>query len=260
MAAKLRARLWRTSLLTPVVRQEMWQLFERFYTDVRRRQFEADLDGKDDVILLTDREDDSLQGFSTLMRYQTEVEGKRYAIVFSGDTIVAPQYWGQTALQIAFYRYVVATKVEFPKLPVYWFLITKGYRTYLLLSRNFLEYWPRHDRLTPRRMTALLDKLAHDRFGKAWRPELGLLKFDEPHGRLKEEVAPVSDGLLHQPDIRFFLERNPHHGRGDEFCCLGKIDAKFALAYAAKRLRRTVSKLGRRRRKPWHPRARSSES
>jgi hypothetical protein len=260
LVAKLRARLWRIEALTPSLRQEMWQLFERFYSDVRRAQFEEDLDGKHDVILLFDRRDDSLQGFSTLMRYQVEVEGKRYAIVFSGDTIVAPKYWGQSALQVAFYRYVVATKVEFPKLPVYWFLITKGYRTYLLLSRNFLEYWPRHDKPTPPRMKALLAKLASDRFGSAWRPELGLLQFDEPHGRLKEEVAPLTDLDLAHADIRFFAEKNPQHARGDELCCLGRIDAKFALAYAAKQLRRTVAKVSRRRRKAWHPRARSSES
>jgi hypothetical protein len=247
----LRATLWRQPRLSAAQRTEMWGLFSRFYADVDPATFERDLAGKHDVILLRDRRDQSLQGFSTLMRYQVEAGGRRYAIVFSGDTIVAPEYWGQTALQVAFYRYVVATKIEFPTLPVYWFLITKGYRTYLLLSRNFLEYWPRHDRPTPAPMLALLEKLARDRFGDAFDSERGILVFDSPHGRLKGEVAPVTPELLEHADIRFFADKNPNHARGDELCCLGRIDARFALAYAAKRLGRMLPLFDRRRRKPW---------
>jgi hypothetical protein len=246
MSAKLRARLWRQAALSSHQRDQMWALFARFYSDVSRPQFDADLAGKHDVILLNDRKDRSLQGFSTLMRYQVEVQGHRYAIVFSGDTIVAPEYWGQSALQLAFYRYVVATKVEFPRLPVYWFLITKGYRTYLLLSRNFLEYWPRHDQPTPPDRQALLDHVARERFGAAWKPELGLLQFDTPHGRLKDEVAPISDTHLQEPDIRFFATQNPRHAHGEELCCLGRIDARFALAYAAKRFKRALAPSPRR--------------
>ena len=57
--------------------------------------------------------------------------------------MIAQAYWGQKALQRVFTRYVVGVKLRHPLQRVYWFLITKGYKTYLLLSRYFPEYWPR---------------------------------------------------------------------------------------------------------------------
>ncbi|MBI5507241.1 MAG: hypothetical protein HY903_00685 [Deltaproteobacteria bacterium] len=246
-SGKLGARIVPRAGLSASERLEMWRLFCRFYDDVTRAQFDLDLDAKDDVILLLSG-DGVLQGFSTLARYSLAACGRRYQIVFSGDTIVDPRYWGQTALQLAFYRYVLATKLRCPWRPLYWFLITKGYRTYLLLSRNFLEYWPRHDRPTPPEVGALLAAVAGGRFPAAWRPALGILRFAAARGRLKESVAPITPELLRHADIRFFVAKNPGHAAGDELCCLGRIDLRFALAYAAKQLGRLATRLWRRRR------------
>src|SRR4029079_15523392 len=104
---------------------------------------------KEHVIVLRDSGDGSLKGYSTLYVFDASVDGRRVKAVFSGDTIVDDMYWGQSTLQRAFFRYVLALKVRNPTVPLYWFLISKGFRTYLLLSRNFPEYWPRHEASTP---------------------------------------------------------------------------------------------------------------
>lgn len=218
-------------------RDTMWSLLEAHYDDVTRERFDADLDAKDHVILL--RSNGALRGFSTLQRLSGEVLGRPYRAVYSGDTVIDPAFHGQTALQVAFYRYVFTTRLMSPTVPLFWFLISKGYKTYLLLSRNFPEHWPRRDQATPPWQAAVLDDLATRKFGSAWHPVRGVLIFDPPAGRLRAGVSPV-EPALDDPDVAFFVARNPGHARGDELCCLGRVDRNFALSYGWKALRKRL--------------------
>lgn len=235
-ATQSRRLRWETrpvDRLAPSVKRQMWALFQRHYDNVTFEQFIRDLEAKDHVILLHDPgQDGELAGFSTLEHYQRTVGGRRVAVVYSGDTIVAPRYWGQTALQRAFLGYIVRFKLRHPLTPCYWFLLSKGYKTYLLLSRNFPEHWPNCSHPTPGWERALIHALARDKFGGAWRPELGVLRFGRRQCRLKGDVAPIPPGLsASDAQVRFFSQMNPEHAQGDELCCVGKINLRQWLFY-----------------------------
>lgn len=237
--------------LDPETREAMWHCFSRYYEEVERAAFEADLSEKQRVILLRDSGDGSLQGFSTLKIYDLVHQGRRCVAIFSGDTIVEAAYWGQKALHRTFLRFVISQKLSRPHLPLYWFLITKGYKTYLLLARNFPEYWPRHERPTPSWEASLIDHLAREKFGDAWRPERGVLEFPRCAGKLRDGVAPLDEALLAAPDARFFAEKNPGHAGGDELCCIGKVDLRLYFAFSWKQLRRFASLTGGVARRVW---------
>ncbi len=226
-------------------RDAMWRVFNVYYADVSRETFEGDLAKKNDVILLRDKHDDTIQGFSTLQQLERSIDGRRVVSIFSGDTIVDRDYWGQRALHWAFTRYLFRVKLQNPLSSVYWFLISKGYKTYLLLSRNFPEHFPRHDRPTPAWQQTLLDSLSQEMFGDDYKPALGLLQFEQCPGRLKNWVAPLNPDMVDAPDVRFFLKTNPHHMRGDELCCLGKVDLKFMFYGPLRLLRKAVREIAK---------------
>lgn len=241
---QLRGRLGAETLpvrsLDPHTRQELWNLYRSYYERTDAARFYADLDEKHDIILLRDLADGALAGFSTLHVSEVELDGRRTHVIFSGDTIIAPAYHGQSALQRAFVAYILAVKWRARDEDVYWFLISKGYKTYLLLARNFPCFWPRHDLATPAREKTLLDTLAVTRFGSAYDPATGIVRFDPPGPRLRADVAPLPASPA--PDIAFFANSNPGHADGDELCCIGKVDLQLGLAYA----RRLATKVGRR--------------
>lgn len=224
----------------------MWELFARYYEDVTADKFERDLAGKAHVILIRAAGDHSVQGFSTITSFQRTVQGRRVVGVFSGDTIMAESNWHQTVLQRAFLSYVIRVKARYPLTPVYWFLISKGFRTYLLLARNFPEYWPRHDRATPRWQAAVLDDFARSRFGDAWQPELGVLRFPKCEGKLKGEVVGIDDRARSLAEVRFFEQRNPGHASGEELCCLGRVNGRLWTSYMLKLGRKALG-VGRKR-------------
>jgi hypothetical protein len=245
---RLAAEIVSVSALDRTTLDGMWMVFSRYYAEVTRERFERDLSNKRDVILLRDSGDHSVQGFSTLQVYDRVYRGRSCLTVFSGDTVIDEEYWGQSALHRAFVRYVVLLKLRNPHRPVYWFLISKGYKTYLLLSRNFTTYFPRHDRETPAWERAMIASLARDKYGEAFDETAGVLRFPECEGKLKEGVAPIEAALLEADDIRFFAERNPGHVDGDELCCLGRVDlglwAKFTARVLSKALRGGARRLG----------------
>lgn len=248
-SGRLRGRVVPVARLSAETLEQMWAVFSKYYADIHRAKFEADLSEKQDVILLEDDGDRSVQGFSTLEVYARRLHGRAFVAVYSGDTVVEEAYWGQSALQRTFTRYMVRTKLAHPLTPVYWYLISKGYKTYLLLARNFPTHYPRYDRPTPPFAQAVLDLLSADKFAQAYRPEQGILHFEQCQGRLKRGVAPVDASLLAYPDIRFFVERNPGHADGDELCCLGRVDLAFPAHFLLRQARKSLrGALGRARR------------
>lgn len=246
-SGRLVASVVPVATLSEALREAMWSLYERHYEGVSRETFERDLADKRDVILARDEGDGSLQGFSTLTWAFQVHEGRRFLAIYSGDTIVAPAYWGQRALQNRFGAYFTRLKLRHPLTPTYWFLVSKGYKTYLLLSRNFPEHWPRHGRATPRWERGALDLLAHGRFGAAWDPDAGVIRFGGPSARLREGVAALDEQALEAEDVRFFLRSNPGHAQGDELACLGRIGITLWLGYLAKQVRRRAAGAARRR-------------
>ena len=220
------------------MRDRMWEIFLKYYTGITREAFDKDLSKKNHVIMVCDTGDNSIQGFSTIEIMKHTLNGRKFLAVFSGDTIVEKEYWRQNALHMAFLQYIVKLKLKNPFTPLYWFLISKGYKTYLLLSRNLLRYWPRYDTPTPEWENSMLDYLVREKYPEVWIPEKGVLHFEECSGKLKSQNAPITNDLLEFPDIKFFAEKNPGHVDGDELCCIGLIDNKQILSSTWKQGRR----------------------
>jgi hypothetical protein len=222
--------------------QAMWAVFADYYRRSDFERFVLDLHEKSHVIVLRHKRDNTIKGFSTLQCYRQSVGARMVHIIYSGDTIVAREFWGQTALQRAFVWYICKYKLARPRVPVFWFLTSKGYKTYLLLSRNFPEYWPRHDKRTPELPRSIIHQFATQKFGKQWHPDLGLLRHTENSGRLAHHVAPITEEMRRKyPDIDFFARQNPNHETGDELCCIGLVNPAMWLNFLkrllAKRLR-----------------------
>ena len=110
-----------------------------------------------------------------------------------------------------------------PGVPLYWFLISKGYRTYRYLSVYARRYYPHHAESTPATQQRLLDAMARHKFREAYDPATGLIRFAQSQGHLRPALAGVRDGLLERPEVRFFLARNPRYGEGDELACMTEL-------------------------------------
>src|SRR5262249_49808313 len=101
---KLRARTVKVAALTEGDKVQMFALMQRYYDEVSREQFLKDLAKKDDVILLLDDSEQQIRGFSTLVSIRLRHRGKIVHGIFSGDTVIEKDYWGQRTLGKVFLR------------------------------------------------------------------------------------------------------------------------------------------------------------
>lgn len=219
----MRSRLVRREDLTAAERDAMLSLLDTHFLGVTPERFASDLAEKNWVLLL--EEDGRLQGFSTLLIYETVPPGgEPVTVVYSGDTIVERGAWSTAALPRSWIAAVRTLRERHPRGSLWWLLLTSGFRTYRFLPVFWREFWPRHDATTPPEVQALGDFLAKERFGSLYLPDRGIVRFPEPQV-LREGFDEVPEGRLADPHVAFFLETNPGWVRGDELVCLTEIAA-----------------------------------
>jgi hypothetical protein len=207
--------------LTPDDRNQLWNLFRSHYEGVEPKQFHSDLAEKQWVITLR-RSDSALVGFST--QVLMPVPGHPECLVlYSGDTVVEAPYRTSTALAGLWGTLSLQLIDAYPGRVLYWFLISKGYKTYRFLPLFFREYYPHVERTMPAETVAILDAVARAKFGDRYDSRRRVIVAPENGCRLRPEVAPVDSARLNDPHVRFFVDANRGHARGDELCCLAPL-------------------------------------
>ena len=220
---KLNGRLVPVPHLTADQRDAMFDLMDRHYINVQRPIFEADLNEKQWVIQVCESANGRLCGFSTQRLLQIAVEGRQVIALFSGDTIIDRAHWGDQALVHIWGRLALSLMDAHPDAELYWFLISKGYKTYRFLPVFFHEFYPRFDVPTPAWAQSVIDALARSRYPEEYDPATGVIQASPWQYRLRAGIADITDDRLADPHVRFFQTRNPGHVRGDELCCLAPL-------------------------------------
>ena len=215
----LTARTVPAGHIAPETRAEMFALFCEYYDHVTPGQFAADLAAKDFALLLRDAHG-GLAGFTTARCFDFNHAGQTMRVVFSGDTVVAREHWGQQAMARAWLGEMGRIAQAAAGRPLFWFLIVKGHRTYRYLPAFARDFVPKPGGGDDPALLALRDALATDLFGQAFDPASGLIRFARPQGQLAPHWVDPAPRERNLPEVRHFLAANPGHARGDELACL----------------------------------------
>jgi len=197
----------------------MIELFKIYFANIKDEKFLKDLYTKDCVLLLKDAHE-TIQGFTTIKFLKVNIESKSIRAIFSGNTIIAKDFWGKSDMPRVWMQCMLAEKGKNLDQPLYWFLICSGYKTYKMLPNYFREFWPRYDRPMPPEIKKTIDFLAASMFGSDYDRKTGIIRFSDTQERLRGEYSKISEALLTDPHINFFAQANPGHHLGHELACL----------------------------------------
>jgi hypothetical protein len=211
----------RQSRVSAAEEEQLFQLHARFFQNLDRDIFHGDLREKDWVITVSDGPD--LVAFSTVRLYPETTDGRPVWILFSGDTIVHPEYWSRNLLVPPFGAFVARLMEQRAGEEVYWFLITKGYRTFMFLPVFFRQFIPTTENEAPQEWKRILDTVARRRYPDCYDPCAGIVSHCGQRDFLAPELLEVPESRRDGRWVRFFLEKNPGYVRGDELCCLTRI-------------------------------------
>jgi hypothetical protein len=214
------------------LRREMFALMCRYYEAIDESAFQRDLDEKDFVILLTC--DERLVGFSAAFCKREEVDGRSIRYLYSGDTVVEPEYWGPGYLIRAFFHAAGRLKAAEPAAPLYWLLLVMSHRTYRIMSSFIREFVPRIGRANDPELLAIRDELAARRYGEWFDPATGLIDFGASRGNLTPDLQNEEEKAGNAV-VREFMTLNPECGRGVELTCLAELRRDNLRSYARAR-------------------------
>jgi len=217
----LQTSIIRQSRLSAVDRESMLELHTRYFSNVRRERFLADLAEKDWVIWLS--HGGRIVGFSTQLILNLSHDGRDRHVLFSGDTIVDRAFWREHELAGAFGHLILRLMRDYGEDDLYWFLISKGYRTYRFLPVFFNRFWPSPTSRTGADRPALLPVVARARYGAAYDEARGLIVAAEDSDCLRPDMCDVPPSRRRDAYVEFFLDRNPGFVRGDELACITEL-------------------------------------
>ncbi len=218
---RLHGTIQRLSTLSEIDRKQMFALMTAHYENVQYTKFVQDLAEKDAVLLLRDIHE-QIQGFTSFMIIETSFRGRTVSALYSGDTIVHQKYWGQLELFRVFANLFTQLILE-KREPLYWFLLTKGIKTYSLLPLFFKEFYPNHTSTMPVYEQDLREHLAQKKFGEFYVKEQGIVRIFPSADRLAQELVHIPENKRKRPHVKFFTKNNPGYHRGDELVCLARI-------------------------------------
>jgi hypothetical protein len=230
-----------TGALSAAQWEEIWQLTTEFY-DVERDYAEAELRRRQSIAMF--RMNGALLGMAAIDTYAAEFRGRKLAVISTAHVLLRENWRGRNLVQKLGLRSFLAARLRYPLRPIYWFFDTFSYKSYLLLPRNFHTWWPRHDQPTPEPRAALMDQLATELYGPAWRPARGVA-VRSGQKRLRETAAPLVLRADSDPDLQFFAHLNPGHAEGDMLICLCPLTLSNWLSVARKALERRARRRGR---------------
>jgi hypothetical protein len=224
--------------LTVDIRRKMLSLYLSHYDGCTEAQMLSDLaEKREALILYCDRE---IVGFTTVQVYEREWQDQRIRVVYSGDTIVDRSHWGQQSLANHWISHITRIKLERPELPLYWFVIVKGHRTFKYLPAFGKSFYP-HWSIDRSDLKPLVDQLAADKFGHLYNRETGVVEYDRSRGHLKQEIAFPSEEELNKESVRFFLSRNPGYLKGHELACICELEEENMKAFTKRIFRKACN-------------------
>jgi hypothetical protein len=219
-----------TSAVTPAEWDDIWTLTSEFF-DVERAYAEAELRKRQSIAMF--RMNGALLGMAAIDIYPARFRGRRLTIISTAHVLIRENWRGRNLIQKLGIRMYLRALLRHPLRPIYWFFDTFSYKSYLLMPRNFRKFWPRFDQPTPEPRAALINQLAMETYGPAWRPARGLV-VRSGQKRMRETAAPLIMRPDAGPDLQFFARMNPGHAEGDMLVCLCPLTVSNWLTVARK--------------------------
>ena len=200
----------------------MYALMTEFYDNMDEAVFRRDFSDKDYCLVLYDEE--TLVGFTTQKVMSVTVNGREIHGMFSGDTIIHKDHWGELELfkVWANFWFDYAEKYE----EFYWFLICKGYKTYRILPAFWKEFYPNRNTDTPEYEQKIINAYASLLYPEEYNPDTGVIEYKHVKDKLRSGVADVDSHRIKNKDIAFFCNKNPGHVSGNDLACLARVDKR----------------------------------
>lgn len=232
-----------TSALTDKQWDDLWMFSRRFF-ETSRTCWREDVASMSDIAIVRSMPDGEVVGTAAIDMFLSVHRERTLQVIYTGSVILENAYRGRNILQKIGARCYFQRRREHPTTPIYWLFNSFGYKSYLVLARNMVEYWPNPDQATPEWDETLMDALSERLWGESWDRQRGIV-VRNPEKRLKTKVNAIDPVSTTDPAIDFYLAKNPGYLEGDMLVCMAPLHAKNWASIIQNALKRGLRLVGR---------------
>ncbi|QUR66511.1 hypothetical protein [Mycobacterium spongiae] len=228
----------RAPSLDEATREQMWALYAPHH-NTDRAEFDRRLAVLDEVALFSRRRDGTLIGFCGIRRRVVQLTGgRRVAAFYLGLCYLQPAWRSNAIVQRMVLRRVLGPWLS-PRFDrVYFWSDCLTYRPYLAMARNLREYYPSRTRADSAEVREVIAALGSAYYGDSFDQQRGTVRKRRP--RIKGHEAFVSATDLHDPDIRFYMDRNRDYDRGDGMIAICPVSLANVVHLLGRQLRKEI--------------------
>jgi len=174
---------------------------------------------------LRDTTDGSIRGIFTEAVHEGEMEGRKYRVLYLGNTFMYTYYRGSITIAITMLKSFFLHWWNTPKgITPYVVFCAATYKPYLVAAHSYPDMYPtfrNHDSMKARTFKAVISQVMAKVYPKYWDPVLFKLRM--PVESL--DLAPIKEDYLVDPDIKFFKDTNPNYMKGECMACIFPVTA-----------------------------------
>jgi len=165
-----------------------------------------------------------MAGFGTPNLVDVRVDGSNNLGLYTGWACLEQHLRGRGIIQLAGLWATAEQRLRYPNHKLYWMFAASTYTSYLLMTSNFLEYYPRIDRATPPHIEHLLRAVADQLNMPLTEGGYVVKRYSEVLYR--EGVVAKDPTATANPHIRAYSQLNPGQDCGDTLLCAVPLDTK----------------------------------
>ncbi len=216
-----------SSVSTEDINYIFHSLYKDYYDGVDEAYFLNNFRARDYALIFSTASGE-IKGFSLQEIIPTEVEGKKVLVLWAGDILIHPDYWGKNDYRIKLAAFCLKIHEENPDKLVYRLTTPKGHKTYMIVPKLFHRFYPspEHNYYPDFEGKVIDNILLYKYTPEVYNKEKKILIPEEDAHRLATGFAQINDALLENPYIKCFYERNPDYQRGNEIPVISQITSE----------------------------------
>ncbi len=219
------------------LREEMWQLYNRYYT-VTPQSFFKRFESNDYYALYTSG--DELVGFTGLRIKTIQTEFGPAQTLYVGQSVIHRSFRAKSLIPRTCCRLFIQWLLSDPFRPVYIWCDALTYKPYLLFANSLLRFYPSRKSKTPAKERAIINQLGKEYYGAAFNPEMGTVRKNA--NIITDPSTLISERDRQNPDIDFFTKANPNYAAGHGLITMAPIGWTNLLFLIGKCFKKRLSK------------------
>ena len=193
------------------------------------------------AVLFRERRDGSLRGLFVLSLDRCKKGEKCYAVLRPGLSFFEKEYRGGPYVYYVFSYFRIKEFFLHPFTQFYVFGKVFSYRSYAVLTHNLAHVYPSYNHDTPEDIKSIINSFA-DKVklpGEVYNSDKFVLERETV--TMKGFVSEAGRANMSDPNIRFFVERNPDWSKGHQLLTISSVDFTDILRVIYRTFVRTIN-------------------